>query len=42
MDGKPLERLEIHIMGENGEYVWMRGITKTGKKIETLYMKGTL
>jgi hypothetical protein len=42
MDGEPVERLEIHIMGENGEYVWMRGITKTGKKIETLYMKGTL
>jgi hypothetical protein len=42
MDGEPVERLEIYITGENGELMWMRGITKTGKKIETLYMKGTL
>jgi hypothetical protein len=42
MDGEPLKRLEIHISGESGELMFMRGTTKTGRKIETLYMKGTL
>jgi len=39
-DGQPLRTLEIHQMGEDGDFVWFRGVTETGVKLETMYLKG--
>ena len=38
MDGKELKELDIHFMGE--DFVWFEGVTKDGKKIQTLPIKG--
>jgi len=40
MDKKELKELRIHFMGE--DFVWFEGITKDGKKIHTLPLKGSV
>lgn len=42
MDGKEIERLEIHSAGEEGYDFWILAITTKGEKLETGIVKGSV
>ena len=42
IDGNPVKELNFHQTGEDAEFLWIEFVLEDGRKIHTLYFKGTL
>lgn len=42
LDGKPVKKIEFHLAGEDGSFLWIRFTLENGKTQDTFYFKGTM